>query len=76
MLDVTERTVRRAIARGELVAVRRGVSYRIDRDELARYAARFEQSAGPRPLARVVPFPDPEDGFASAPGATLALCRP
>ena len=39
-LDVTERTVRRAIARGDLAAIKRGTAYRIRRQDLMRYAAR------------------------------------
>lgn len=41
MLGVTDRTVRRAIVRGELPADRRGASYRIARQDLARFAAGF-----------------------------------
>src|SRR5262245_43358800 len=50
-LGVTERTVRRTIARGELAAVRRGGAYRIESQELARYAAQAARSAAPQPVA-------------------------
>jgi excisionase family DNA binding protein len=43
MLGVTERTVRRAISRGELRAIEQGVSYRISSEEVERYAAGLEQ---------------------------------
>jgi excisionase family DNA binding protein len=66
-LDITERTVRRAIARGELAAVRRGGGYRIDSQELARYAAHAEQHAVPRPAARVTLLPLPDQAFAPLP---------
>jgi len=44
-LGVTERTVRRAIARGELAAVRRGGAYRIDSQEVARYATQGSRTS-------------------------------
>jgi len=45
LLGVTERTVRRAIARGALPAERRGGGYRIQRGDLTRYLARQEARA-------------------------------
>ena len=66
-LGVTERTVRRAIARGELAASRRGGGYRIDSQELARFAAQAELSAAPRPAPSVTLLPAPEQTFAPLP---------
>src|SRR5262245_20632500 len=56
-LGVTERTVRRAIARGELAAVRRGGAYRIPSQEVARFAAQLELRATPQLVARVTLLP-------------------
>ncbi|MDQ3693399.1 MAG: LuxR C-terminal-related transcriptional regulator [Chloroflexota bacterium] len=56
-LGVSERTVRRAIARGALAATRDGWSYRVARAALDRYAATMSRTAAPRPTARVVAFP-------------------
>src|SRR5215207_6319552 len=47
-LGISERTVRRAIARGELAAVKRGTSFRIAAAELERYAARNGRPGVPR----------------------------
>ena len=45
-LDVTERTVRRAIARGDLPASKRGSTYRLREHDVAVYAARSQRSGG------------------------------
>jgi non-specific serine/threonine protein kinase len=66
-LGVNERTVRRAVARGDLRAIKQGVTYRIPQGEIERYAAVMGGVASPRPIARVVPFPDPMDAFAPLP---------
>lgn len=66
-LGLTERTVRRAIARGELAAVRRGSSYRINSEELARYSARVERSSTPKSAARMTLLPIPEPPHVPAP---------
>ena len=56
-LGVSERTVRRAIARGELPAAKRAGVYRIAPDDLARYRARRQRAGStwcadpPRPAA-------------------------
>lgn len=69
ILNVTERTVRRAIARGELRALRRGGTYRIASDELERYAARQEQDPSTQPVAAIVTFPPPAEAPATPPVA-------
>ena len=56
-LGITERTVRRAIARGELPAVRLGSVYRIERPEVARFAAQMEVRTTPQTVALVTPCP-------------------
>lgn len=66
-LGITERTVRRAIARGELAAVRRSGAYRIARQELARYAAQAERGEAPTPIARVSLLPSPDQAFTPLP---------
>jgi excisionase family DNA binding protein len=43
LLDVTERTVRRAIARGDLPASKRGSVYRLREQDVAAYAARTQR---------------------------------
>ena len=70
-LGVNERTVRRAIARGELPAALRVGVYRIAPDDLARYRARRDR---PSPLARspsrdpprLIPLPTRVEGTAAA----------
>ena len=60
MLRVNERTIRRAIARGELAAAKSGASYRIAVSDLERYAERIRQpDAAPAP-ARIVALPRAE----------------
>ncbi len=66
-LGITERTVRRAIARGELTAVRRFGVYRIASQELARFAAQLELSTTPQPVARVTILASPDQSFAPLP---------
>jgi non-specific serine/threonine protein kinase len=61
-LGVSERTVRRAIARGELPAARRAGVYRIAPDDLARYLARRDRPSPParspsREPPRLIPLP-------------------
>ena len=67
ILGITERSVRRAIARGELPAVRRGNAYRIDSDELEHFAARWEQPAWSAESPRVVPFAAPASSVTPPP---------
>lgn len=57
ILNVTERTIRRAIARGELRASRRGATYRVTHEELDRYAARHGPDAAPQPQPKIVSVP-------------------
>ena len=59
VLGVSERTVRRAIARGELPASKRAGVYRIASDDLARYRARRRVPAPPP----VRTLPDPPRPF-------------
>ena len=59
-LGLYERTVRRAVLDGQLAATRVGSAYRIDAESLDRFAAQLPTTAGPRPLAHVVAFPDRE----------------
>jgi excisionase family DNA binding protein len=56
-LGVSERTVRRAIARGALAAVKHGRGYLISREALARYAVQRERP--PAPWPRIVALPSP-----------------
>ncbi|MGH2618266.1 MAG: ATP-binding protein, partial [Thermomicrobiales bacterium] len=58
-LGVSDRTVRRAIARGDLAAGRRGRVYLIDRQDLARYTRRLALPDTDSPRARIVAFPSP-----------------
>jgi excisionase family DNA binding protein len=69
ILSVTERTVRRAIARGELRAIKRGATYRIRGDELERYVSWQAQDASPHPVAKIVSFPPPMETPATLPVA-------
>jgi excisionase family DNA binding protein len=62
MLGVNERTIRRAIARGELLAVKRGGIYRIDPADLRHYQARHRFHVQPPSTAhlnrpQLLPFP-------------------
>jgi excisionase family DNA binding protein len=57
----SERSIRRAIASGELACVKRGVAYRIPREALICYAETLESPPSPRPLARIVAFPGGTD---------------
>jgi excisionase family DNA binding protein len=59
-LDVTERTVRRAIARGELPAFKHRGAYRIP-------AAALETDAPPRQVPKLFALPPAADGVASLP---------
>jgi excisionase family DNA binding protein len=62
-LGVSERTIRRAIARGELPATKRGGAYRIAPADLARYRepdrVPVPAASAPRPPLRLVPPPAP-----------------
>jgi non-specific serine/threonine protein kinase len=74
-LGVNPRTIRRAIARGELPAVKRAGVYEIAPADLARYRPRRRSAVPPanRPYLdppRLLPFPDRGDG------GTPALPRP
>jgi excisionase family DNA binding protein len=64
VLGLSERTIRRAIRSGALEASKEETAYRIDRESLARFAARTARTPGPRPLARIVTFPS---GIETAP---------
>jgi non-specific serine/threonine protein kinase len=69
MLGVSQRTIRRAIARGDLPAAKHAGTYRIAPADLARYRARRPRPAAPpTPTGsdppRPIPFPRPEDGTA------------
>jgi excisionase family DNA binding protein len=55
-LGVTERSVRRAVERGDLPAMRRGRAYRIDQEDLERFAARWEHSAWTARKPHIIPF--------------------
>src|SRR5438093_1405154 len=70
LLGVHERTIRRAIARGELPAVKRGGVYQIASEDLRRYEAEREppaQLAPTIPIERphLIPFPLRKQGGAS-----------
>jgi excisionase family DNA binding protein len=71
-LGVTERSVRYAIARGELPATKRGGAYRIASEALARYVA-GRRGEFPRPLARVLTFPAAWAGGESLPTPVSAF---
>jgi excisionase family DNA binding protein len=68
-LGRNERIIRRAIARGELPAVKQGSAYRIAADDLLRYAARGKPQSLPSPRGRLVAFP-------SVPHAVPSLPQP
>jgi non-specific serine/threonine protein kinase len=71
-LGVTERSVRYAIARGELPATKRGGAYRIASEGLARYVA-GRRGGFSRPLARVLTFPAAWAGGESLPTSVSAF---
>ena len=54
-LGVNERTIRRAIARGELAATKQGRSFAITLESLDRYRARQDRSGGQRGRLRLSP---------------------
>jgi excisionase family DNA binding protein len=66
-LCISERSVRRAIANGTLIAAKQGSSYRIAPDEVDRFAAGLPRSLAPRPMASVVAFPGAAESVATAP---------
>jgi excisionase family DNA binding protein len=58
LLGVSQRTIRRAIARGDLHATKRGGVYQISPDALARYQTASQPPARPdSPVRREVPHP-------------------
>src|SRR5688500_10892853 len=69
-LGVSERTIRRAIARGELTATKQGRSFAITLESLDRYRAR-QNRVGGRCLA---PFAEPQPPSPAAP-PLIALPR-
>jgi non-specific serine/threonine protein kinase len=58
-LGRSERTIRRAIARGELAAFKQGRAFHITAEALARYRARLDRIDGRSAPATVVRFPEP-----------------
>jgi excisionase family DNA binding protein len=60
-LGIPERTIRRAVANGDLVAVRHRGAYRIYRASLERYAERHPRQAQPPPAPRLLTFPGHAD---------------
>jgi excisionase family DNA binding protein len=68
-LGVNERTIRRAIARGELTATKRGRSFAITLESLERYRARQDRSSG----RRVAPSAESRLPAPAAPRPLFAL---
>src|SRR5262245_20568655 len=71
MLNVDERTIRRAIARGEITAAKRGGVYQIFANDLARYRAGLRSDVAPKSRERatrphLVPLPLPAPDPVSA----------
>src|SRR5690606_20969329 len=71
-LGVSERTIRRAIARGELAAELRSGVYRIAPDDLIQYRAQRARRGPPTPLPtrqppRLIPYPARQEGAAALP---------
>jgi excisionase family DNA binding protein len=58
-LGLSERTIRRAIARGELVAIKQGRAFIITAEALARYRTSLERAGERDGSSTVVRFPDP-----------------
>jgi non-specific serine/threonine protein kinase len=75
LLNVSDRTIRRAIARGDLRAVLHAGVYRISRDDLADYRSRRTGSSAspksPTPPLRLIPPAQPRDD--SLPGLPRPL---
>jgi non-specific serine/threonine protein kinase len=67
VLGITARSVRYAIARGDLAAAKRGGAYRLDGKELARFAARAGRSSVFPGAPQVVAFPHPAEAAPSLP---------
>ena len=65
-LGVHERTVRRAIARGEIPARKEGGAYLIA-------ASALERLAPPRPAPRIIALPPPQDGMTPLPAPLTPL---
>jgi excisionase family DNA binding protein len=70
-LGVNERTIRRAIARGELAATKQGRSFAITLEALDRYRSGQDRSGG----HRVAPFAEPQLPTPVAPPPLIALSR-
>jgi non-specific serine/threonine protein kinase len=71
LLGVSHRTIRRAIARGDLPATKRAGVYRIAPADLARYRMRGRVTVLPTPATRrgrprLIPFPEQESAVAPA----------
>lgn len=68
LLGINERTIRRAIARGDLPATKRAGAFRIAPSDLARYRERgpvpIRSAPVPRPRLRLLPPPAPDHGAA------------
>ena len=62
MLGVSERTIRRAIARGDLPATKRAGVYRIAPADLARYGAALRRATAPDPPGTAAAAPVPRPG--------------
>jgi excisionase family DNA binding protein len=62
-LGLSERTIRRAIARGELIATKQGRAFRIAADELTRYRAGLGRLQRRDALPSTVHFPEPVSPF-------------
>lgn len=60
LLQVNERTIRRAIARGEIAATRSGVSYSISLEDLERYAEMVNSPVAQEAPPHLVAFPRAE----------------
>jgi excisionase family DNA binding protein len=69
VLGVNERTIRRAIQRGELAASKHGRSFQITREALDAFQARRDRASDPEPLLRLIDpaVPAPEVDLISGP---------
>jgi non-specific serine/threonine protein kinase len=75
-LNVHHRTIRRAIARGDLPAVKYAGTYRIAPDDLARYRARLAQPVLRVPVDRVVAGAAPAPGPAPTRRSPVGAVQP
>ena len=64
LLQCNVRSLRRAIERGELAAVKRGAAYSIAASDLMRYAAQRVTLPAAEPPARLLAFPEPHQAHA------------